>query len=125
MPLYDYKCRKCEHVEEFFFHHSEKPAEVGPCLECGGPAMKPVFTSVQLAAVMQEHYNPSVDQHVSSMRQYKDLLKRASEKHSLRTGIDCSFVPADRSALGATDEGLDTTNALRRQKGLPPVSNLS
>lgn len=125
MPLYDYKCKNCGLVEEHFFHHSEKPSSIAPCT-CGNQeGLKPVFTSVQLAAVMQEHYNPSVDQHVSSMRQYKDLLKRASEKHSLRTGIDCSFVPADRSALGATDEGLDTTNALRRAKGLPPVSNVS
>lgn len=124
MPLYGYRCRLCGHELDAFFARDDKPGTMGACPNCSRGELRPVF-SLHIAPVMQAHYNPAVDGEVTGMRDFKDKLKRASEQHSLRTGLDCSFVPAERESLGATDEGLESTNRLRRDRGLPPVSNLS
>lgn len=123
--MYVYKCRSCGARDEVWMTlEDEKPNPLGPCPDpaCTGTLRRSF--ELAIAPVMQEHYNPSVDGYVSSMREFKDKLKRGSEEYFKRTGIESNFVPADKEALGATDEGLDSTNAQRRKMGLAPVSNL-
>jgi len=44
MPLYEYRCTRCDHLFEV---HHEVGGTPGPCPVCGGPARR-VFTSVGL-----------------------------------------------------------------------------
>lgn len=73
--------------------------------------MKRVF-GFSLVKPMQEHYNPTVGRVITNKRQFADGLKVASERETLRTGIEHKYVevdPTDSKALGVTEEGLDTT----------------
>ncbi|TMI75566.1 MAG: hypothetical protein E6H05_06475 [Bacillati bacterium ANGP1] len=44
MPLYEYRCTRCDHLFEV---HHEVGGTPGPCPVCGGPARR-VFSSVGL-----------------------------------------------------------------------------
>lgn len=125
MPLYGYRCRTCNAIGEHFCSRDAIPNPYGPCTtpDCDGEFRRTF--DLHIAPVMQEHYNPSVDSTVSSMGEFKDKLKRASDDYFARTGIESRFVPADKDAIGATDEGLESTNAVRARQGLKPVSNLA
>jgi hypothetical protein len=71
---------------------------------------------------MQEHFNHSVMEPVSSMRGYTDILKRRSEEAFLHTGIEHDFKPlewGDAQAFGATNEGIHESNVERSRIGAP------
>lgn len=105
MPVYEYKCGNGHHLELY------APIEAASCdvgqacpmtawseIEgeeptCGSPLKRRY--SVHFNSVMQEHYNHSVGKPISSMRQFKDELKRSSDRASERTGITHDFQPAD------------------------------
>jgi len=118
MPLYQYRCRECGYTAEVFDHAST----LGLCPGCSAGELKRDYTTVQLAPVMQEHYNPSVNGPVSSVKKLNEHFKRASDEYSERTGIEAKFSPIDPKDVGATDEGLDSTNRQRRSMGLKEVS---
>jgi hypothetical protein len=99
----------------------DAPADLGPCPECGA-TLKRDYSTVQLAPVMQEHYNPSVNKPISSTRQLMDEFKRKSDEASEQTGIEHRYVPADVKDLGGTDAGLDATNARRVKQGMKPLT---
>jgi hypothetical protein len=86
--------------------------------------MRRCYRSVQIAPVMQEHYNPSVDSHVSSVKQIDESFKRKSDEISEATGIETRLAQVDPKDLqaGATNEGLEATNRVRHARGLPEVS---
>lgn len=106
MPYYTYECPehdcfdvqfpfgeapetvKCS-VEEEYATGNDK--ELLPC----GLDAKRIFSGVNMAQVMQSHYNESTGTVVSSKRQHSDDLKRRSEEATLRTGIEHNFVPMD------------------------------
>lgn len=100
MPVYEYKCEK-GHVVEVSDCRDASSQYVGGC--CPEPSsggricLKPLKRkySVQFASVMQEHYNPSVGKPVSSMRQFRDELARASDAATAKTGVLHDFQPAD------------------------------
>jgi hypothetical protein len=52
---------------------------------------------------MHEHWNHSVGKPVSSMRQFKDDLARASERQSEVTGMEHRYVPVDMSEVKAPE----------------------
>lgn len=118
MPLYVYKCRSCGYFAEVTDHAST----LGVCPGCEAGELKRDYTTVQLAPVMQEHYNPSVNGMVSSMRKLNDEFKRQSDEYSERTGIEARFAPVDPKDVGATNDGLDATNRQRRKMGLKEVT---
>jgi len=115
MPLYAYICKTCHQPLESLAHGLTN------CPSCGEPELKRDYRSVQLSPVMQEHYNPSVNKHISSMRQLSDEFKRSSDEYSERTGIEARFAPLDPKDAGATMEGMDATNDRRIKQGLKPV----
>jgi hypothetical protein len=96
MPVYEYKCGN-GHVESHYFHVDDRWRPVGlACFECAGQ-MHRVF-SFRPARVMHEHFNESVGQPVSSMRQFEDILKRRNDEMTERTGI-----PHNAEAMSFSD----------------------
>lgn len=81
--------------------------------------MRRDFHSVSVLPAFQGHFNHSVGAYVSSMREFKDHLKRGSEAQSLRTGVDHNYVPVDPGeGRGVTESGLDETRKRRRELGI-------
>ena len=116
MPAYDYKCDDCGNVERVHDTHdgalkAQLDQNATPCT-CGGTYHRQFGFS--LAPVMQEHYNYSVGKPISSMRQFRDELKKQGEAVEERTGIASTFEPADwteqmqRSLEVHGDDGLQT-----------------
>lgn len=116
MPLYQFKCPACGRTEDT----TDREATL-LCDECD-VNLKRDYSTVQLSPVMQEHYNSSVNQEISSMRQLNDIWKRQSDEYSAKTGIEARFGPLDIKDAGATNEGLDSTNRQRRAEGKAEVS---
>jgi hypothetical protein len=118
MPLYAFKCRNksCNAFVDLMFPAGEAPGSLGECPFCGDE-IKRSWASVQLAPVMQEHYNPSVDGMISSTKQLTETFKVKSDEYSERFGIEARFAPIDPKDVGATNAGLDTTNAVRHARG--------
>lgn len=134
MTLYEYRCRECGSTQLMEARGDHLAPDIhwtrvdvdghpeGGRSYCRG-LMRRVW-SVQVAPVMQEHFNTTVQRPVSSMRQFERELRRASDVASEETGIEHRFAPVDptdRKALGVTDEGLDATNRQRAARGQRPV----
>lgn len=118
--IYEYKCPVCG-WRDTSTQRGDRLERV--CVGCGHRTLHRVF-SVGVRRPMQEHWNPTVNAPVSSMRQFEDMLKAKSEEYTLRTGIEARFVPhdpQDAKALGVTNAGLDSTNKVRATKGLKPI----
>ena len=105
MPVYEYKCEEGHRFDRELARDLSEAYVGRPCFQgefaddgriqmCKKP-LKRVYSSVQFASVMQEHFNPSVGKPISSMSQYRDELKRASERATEKTGILHNFQPAD------------------------------
>lgn len=127
MPTYMYKCKAegCGWADEYVC-----PSNLKDRLDddvkthhfidtgCFGPII-PVY-QISHPKPMQEHFNPSVGKHISSMQEFREELKVASDEATARTGIVHNFEPIDhreREALGVTEQGLDETERRRRAKG--------
>lgn len=101
MPIYEYKCDTCASVQSITDSRdgdlkARADARLISCT-CGG-----TFTrrfSFTPAAVMHEHWNPTVGGVVSSSRQFKSELRRLSEVHEARTGIPTNLQPVDHEEL--------------------------
>lgn len=113
MAIYAYRCRGCGlsiDVPDY------RAADFGDCPDCTG-ILKRDYSSIQLAPVMQEHFNPSVGKPISDRRKFDDELKRASEAAWERTGIPHNFVQVEgkdaQQAAGVTD---DEVKAIKRMK---------
>ena len=112
VPIYEFRCRECGNTSD------SRSREIRPCL-CGG-VLRRVFHA-NIAASFHPHFNHSLGRYVSSERDFSDGLKRASEANSLATGTDHNYVPADITdmrACGATSEGLEHTERIKRDSGL-------
>lgn len=134
MPTYEYKCDKCgvraEVVDEINGTKREDwdAGKIDHIREVDTPCgtMKRVF-SFSTPPVMQEHYNAAVGKPISSMRQFKDELKRSSDALEDRTGVPHDLQPvdvSDKQALGVDDAGLAATHDARVKAGLQaPTGN--
>lgn len=118
--IYEYKCPECKSRAI-----SEKRADRIPGVVCQGchtiQEFRRVF-SINVAPVMQEHFNATVQKPISSNRQFVEELKRESERASLQTGMEHRYEPidpTDKQGLGVTDEGIDQSNRIRQKQGLP------
>ena len=40
MPLFEYKCEKCGHIEEHYFHHAKYVTQEQTCGKCGSVSKK-------------------------------------------------------------------------------------
>lgn len=101
MPLFDYKC------DDGHITTVTTRATYHPCLKCMNLATRRF--SFSIASPMQPHYNPSVEQYISSNTQFKDALHRKAEEATLYTGIEHTFEQVTvntKDAFGVTTEGL-------------------
>jgi hypothetical protein len=70
------------------------------------------------------HFNASLNRYVSGDRDFDEGLKRESERISIYQGSEARFErvdPTDKKALGVTEQGIDDSNRIRRNQGLPPL----
>lgn len=109
MPQYQFRCDSCGN-SYMVAHRSSVP----PCPTCGThPRRVWAFTH---SNSMPEHFNNAVGDFVTNKQQFYDGLKRQSEEHTIRTGVEHDYQPIDpsdmkdQSAHGVTDEGLDATH---------------
>lgn len=121
MPIYEYRCRKCNNVQ----YRSTPADSIGACPLCRNGELRRDYSSISFAGVMQEHFNSTVNMPISDMGQFKRELRRAGEEYTRKTGMPTDYQPVDRSefgsVLGMTDEGLDTTNRKRMAQGQRPI----
>lgn len=117
MTIYAYLCRTCGATCD----SSTRAATLGACLDpsCRGELRRKY--SISIRPSMQPHFNHTVGKPISSMSEFRDELKRSSERETLRTGIECNYVPIEAADAGATMDGMDATNTRRMSQGLPPV----
>ena len=118
MPVYEYRCPRCgTRVTSL----SRDNFLAQTCLGCGyTEGLKRVF-SFAFKPLMHEHFNHTVNQPISDMRQFRAALSEKSERATEETGIPHNFQPVewgDRVKLGVTNEGIPESNVVRRAKGM-------
>lgn len=104
MPIFEYRCEN---------GHTTDTMTRGASTECDVcyATAKRVF-GFSYKPAMPEHFNPTTGTYVPNEQAFKDDLKRASEKATLRTGIEHNYTPTDPTDMksaGVTQEGLDAT----------------
>ena len=108
MPTYEFQC------EDGHRHELSTRQPYGPCF-CGS-ILKRKF-SFHIGQTIPGHFNHAVGKYVSNDREFRDALKVKSEEQSERLGIEHNYTyvdPADKQALGVTEEGLDSTHKQQR-----------
>lgn len=117
MPIYEYKCADCRSIQTITDSRDgdlKARADAGQiACTCGG-VYKRRF-SFTPAAVMHEHWNPTVGGVVSSHRQFKSELRRLSEVQEARTGIPTNLAPIDHEELRRMAEERYGDAGLREQ----------
>jgi len=119
--IYAYKCRRCGLQVD----SSVRADTIGPCtrdypIACSGELTRLFQVTVEPA--MQEHFNSTTASVISSSRQFDEEMKRQTDIQSARLGMDVQYErvdPSNKAALGVTDEGIDASNRIRREQGLP------
>ena len=121
--IYAYKCRTCGYEVD----SEERGDTLGPCP--GWPALNMGCTGqltrlfvVRTNAVMQEHFNSTTSSVISSDKQFDEEMKRQTDMQAARLGMDVQYErvdASDKAALGVTDEGIDASNRIRKEQGLP------
>lgn len=93
------------------------------CAQCDATTEHRRVFSVSIHRPMMEHMNATTGSLISDNRQFKDELKRMSEVQTLKTGIEHQYEPIDHDAVKSkvTGEGLDSTNRVRHERGLPDI----
>lgn len=122
MARWDYK-GDCGHIVERDFREVNFVAR---CDECAGEVrlFTRIYSTFASPRPMQEHFNSSVGQVISSDRQFDEALKRQGERVSNYTGLDSRWErvdPTDTKTLKVDGAGLDSTNRERHAKGLPEI----
>lgn len=87
MPVYEYRCRDCGAVRD-----SQSNQDVRPCA-CGGISRRVFHANIKSSFI--PHFNHAVGAHVSSDREFNDLLKIRSEENTLRTGTEHNYTRID------------------------------
>lgn len=111
MRTYEYRCVRC-HATMTSTTHGLDVCLIDGCLG----ALRRVY-SISFTKPLQEHWNTTVNKPIRTNKQFADELKRASEEATLRTGVEHRYVPTDPSAVGATQEGMESTYREQRNAG--------
>lgn len=117
MPEYQYRCDSCGSTVALLSRDN-----IPPCPTCGLSTKRQWgFNHVR---GIQPHYNRSINQWVENKNEFYDGLKRQSEEHSIRTGIEHDYQPIDPTdmkdpaAHGVTEEGLEVSRRTLHDEGL-------
>lgn len=77
--------------------------------------------SLKFPRMMHEHFNDSVGQVISSDRQFRDALKKASDEQFRRTGFPADFQPVDLmdpAVAPKNDDGMKETHDAKVRAGI-------
>lgn len=122
MPTYEYRCPNGHHHDVTCAYDDPTKAlyDSGQmACECGGP-FKRKF-SLKFPRMMHEHFNDSVGQVISSDRQFRDALKKASDEQFRRTGFPADFQPVDLmdpAVAPKNDDGMKETHDAKVRAGI-------
>lgn len=77
MPLFSYKCSKCEHEVERFQHNSEEDLEI-TCEECGEKCVKQLpFTHTRVWLEAKDFYKEKI---APDAKKIMDNINRGKDK---------------------------------------------
>lgn len=119
--IYSYKCKQCNH-ETDSKHRGDTLATHNIWCQCGGEYRRRFI--IRTDAVIQEHFNNTLQRPISSNKQFDEALKVESARASLQTGMEHRYErvdPTDRKTLGVTEQGIDQSNRVRTAQGLPTL----
>lgn len=119
--IYGYKCPVCRQTYTSI-QRADRIEQA--CTQCSHSPLHRDFSGIQLSPPMQEHWNKTVDQPISSQRQFNDALRRKSDELSVHHRVEMDLQPIDpeQAKQGVTAEGLDSTNRGRVNHGLKPIN---
>lgn len=103
MYTYEYTCDDCGGTMLTGFRGDRY---TGTCPHCHSDGPHRRRYSIHVHRPMQEHWNRTTGQPVSSMKQFGEQLKIKSHEQTLRTGVEAKYVPldmSDREACGVTN----------------------
>jgi len=110
MPVYEYKCSECGHIEQPFFaiddpekdewdngerFHLHQHDDMSPYAGSAG-VMRRVFSfSSPADPIGDGYFDNSAGKWITNRRQLDDHNKAQSEAHTARTGVETNFVSHD------------------------------
>lgn len=101
MPTYVFRCTQCGEYETYL----SDPVQFHVCPRCQQMSRRRFTPPNTYVDPFDSHYNPTVNQVITSKSQFKSELSRASDLASEKTGIAHNYQPVDtrdREALGVT-----------------------
>lgn len=119
--IYGYKCPQCKQT----YTSIQRADRIEQsCTVCQHSPLHRDFSGIVTIPPMQEHWNKSVDQPISSQRQFEAALRRKSDELSTYTGVEQDLQPLDpeQARTGVTGQGLDSTNRDRVARGMKPIN---
>lgn len=121
MPLFDFECPKCDHLEVDTYQPIASTTPTIPCPnpECTADMLK-ILTFPAFRAPLPAHFNAATNSYVTSEADLREKMKLQSVAMTERTGVEHNFTPISRhetAELGVTDEGLDATRRAERKQG--------
>lgn len=82
MPIHDYKCTKCQHIERDLIYRSADVPSVRKCGGCGERASEQVFDQFGKAQIHTDHsgmygkWHPQAGEVIQSYSHKKELMKK-------------------------------------------------
>ncbi len=131
---YEYKCKTCD----FRVYSNERGDTFVSTVPCYCPPLPDspdlpylyvrVF-SFSVAIPFKEHFNSSAGQHISSRTQHADILKRASEIETAKSGVEHKYVPVDpadaKAVYGIKDDMLESVREDKAKSDLSLGKSIS
>jgi putative FmdB family regulatory protein len=115
MPLYDYRCRSCDH--ELEVQQSITDDALTTCPECGG-VLRKVFSPVGISFKGSGFYRNDArsTSNGTSKRSSEGASSSGSESGS-SSGGDATTSSADKAAAGSSSGGSDTSSGSSGSSG--------
>ena len=118
--IYGYKCPECKQT---YISHMRGDRLDRECSVCGHSPLHRDFSGISLQRPMEEHWNATVNQPISSNKQFDEALKRETERMSVYTQVDQKLerIDPEQAMVGVTPEGLESTNRERMKRQQKPI----
>lgn len=87
MPLYDYECQLCKHVQERIEHMNDESAKT--CAKCEGPSVRIITTSFFAQGDLEDYVEYNLGEQpvrITSRAQRRKLMRKADVYESYGKG---------------------------------------
>ena len=99
MPSYPFICVACLTRTDMILSSDQyielTKTSQPPCTSCKNGKIRRIYTPISMSQPFREHKSAATGTRVSNKHQFRDDLKKKSEKASERLGFDHNFVPVD------------------------------